>query len=440
MHILTYATHNERYFPYLENNEEVTVLGMGEKWTGFRDKVKAVVEFAKKCDSNTYILFVDGFDSVVLGSRGSIASRFEQLQRMYGFDIIFSKDNNANTLITKILQDKYFGSCNKHHLNSGLYMGTASKIIQFWNDFIEDETYENDDQIYATTTCRNDKLKIHIDNKCEMFYNYSEGDEALIQNKNNKLFVKSKENVSDSKSNFDVLVISAPGKGNLENILQTINVPLHEIVKENPKFSAKNVTSSISKHYTSFLFEIFFVFCMLYFLFSTNTFMKKRFLIFQIRYWGIALLFLMLMTYIEYIAFIRSVDISIAYKGLYLFIDYFHMMIVFISYILLYLIFTQKNKINYLLILNTKFLIVLLLFFIYKKCILTMMSSNIVQSDIKFAPIYDRMMYLCSLDYNYDQTANREESLHAWMNGNKFLVGLLIVTNLYVLIKLNYKK
>ena len=68
------------------------------------------------------------------------------------------------------------------------------------------------------------------------------------------------------------------------------------------------------------------------------------------------------------------------------------------------------------------------------------MSSNIVQSDIKFAPIYDRMMYLCSLDYNYDQTANREESLHAWMNGNKFLVGLLIVTNLYVLIKLNYKK
>ena len=62
MYILTYATHNERYFPYLEKNKEITILGMGEKWNGFRDKVNAVIKFTESCNENDLILFVDGFD------------------------------------------------------------------------------------------------------------------------------------------------------------------------------------------------------------------------------------------------------------------------------------------------------------------------------------------------------------------------------------------
>ena len=68
-----------------------------------------------------------------------------------------------------------------------------------------------------------------------------------------------------------------------------------------------------------------------------------------------------------------------------------------------------------------------------------MFSSKIVKTDIRFAPLYNRFMYLFDLDYNYDQTMNREDSLHAWINGNKFLVGVLIITNIYVLLHVNRK-
>ena len=167
--------------------------------------------------------------------------------------------------------------------------------------------------------------------------------------------------------------------------------------------------------------------------------MKKHFLTISFRKWLYIILFISFTTYIEYVAFIRNVQISIFDKSLYLGMDFFHMFIVFISYLLVYLIYTQKNKINYLLILNIKYLIVLLLFFIYKKCILTMFSSKIVKTDIRFAPLYNRFMYLFDLDYNYDQTMNKEDSLHAWINGNKFLVGVLIITNIYVLLYVNRK-
>ena len=129
MYILTYATHNERYFPYLERNKEINVLGMGKKWNGFRDKVNAIVDFTKKCNDNDLILFVDGFDSIVLGKSLEIEERYKNLKKKHNFDILFSKDNNAKNFLTKIIQDKYFGSCNTVNLNSGIYMGTA-KIIR----------------------------------------------------------------------------------------------------------------------------------------------------------------------------------------------------------------------------------------------------------------------------------------------------------------------
>ena len=68
-----------------------------------------------------------------------------------------------------------------------------------------------------------------------------------------------------------------------------------------------------------------------------------------------------------------------------------------------------------------------------------MLSSNIVKQDIKFSPIYDRVRYLTDLNYNYDHSSNKEISLHAWINGNRFLVSVLIATNIYVLYKYNTK-
>ena len=45
MKIITYATHEERYFSILkESCPDIVVLGHGKKWNGFKDKVLATVE------------------------------------------------------------------------------------------------------------------------------------------------------------------------------------------------------------------------------------------------------------------------------------------------------------------------------------------------------------------------------------------------------------
>ena len=309
-------------------------------------------------------------------------------------------------------------------------MGTAKIIRKFWSPFINDKSIENDDQIYATNVCINKKdIRVYIDINYDIFYNYSHGDEELIKIINNKLYL----------SENNILVLSGPGKGKLENILKELGIKLEKTKKENPKFITEIVLSSIYKHHHNFIFEILFITLLIYSIFGSSIIMKKHFLTISFRKWLYIILFISFTTYIEYVAFIRNVQISIFDKSLYLGMDFFHMFIVFISYLLVYLIFSQKNKINYLLILNIKYLIVLLLFFIYKKCILTMFSSKIVKTDIRFAPLYNRFMYLFDLDYNYDQTMNKEDSLHAWINGNKFLVGVLIITNIYVLLYVNRK-
>lgn len=430
MHIVTYATHNKRYFPYLGKNNQIQVIGFGKKWNGFRDKIISVVEYAKTCQSNELILFIDDFDSVILSDSNTIEKRYIELQNKHNFDIIFSKDNNANHILTKTPQDKCFGTCNKIHINSGLYMGSASSIIEFWSPFVNDESIENDDQIYATNQCRSKyNLKIHIDTNNEIFFNLSHGDEELLKYQNNKLVVKS--------SNYDVLILSAPGKGKIDAILEKLNKDIMKVEQENTNYSLKNIYASIDKHKHNFLFEITFIIVLLYTLFSSNKIMRKYILTIPIRYWIYTLLSISFLTYIEYVSFIRSETLSFFDKASYLLIDFFHMFVVFFSYLLIYLVFTQKHKINYLLILNIKYFIALLLFFIYKKCILTMLSSNIVKQDIKFSPIYDRVRYLTDLNYNYDHSSNREISLHAWINGNKFIVSVLIVTNIYVLYTYN---
>jgi len=149
------------------------------------------------------------------------------------------------------------------------------------------------------------------------------------------------------------------------------------------------------------------------------------------------ILFIGLLSFIEYIAFLTNEPVPFIDKIIYLLLDFFHISIVGLSYLMIYFVFTKKSKINYLLVLNIKFLIVLLLFFFYKKCILTIISSKIIKKDITFSSIYERLQYLTNNNFNYDPTSSDESSLYAWIDGNKFIVFVLIMTNIYVLYDLN---
>ena len=49
LYIVTYATHSERYLPVLKQScPDLVVLGMGEKWYGWKQRIDAYVHFCKK--------------------------------------------------------------------------------------------------------------------------------------------------------------------------------------------------------------------------------------------------------------------------------------------------------------------------------------------------------------------------------------------------------
>ena len=66
LHILTVATHSERYLPVLDKQVsdggmKLQKLGMGKEYEGHFMKDLEVMKYAKKIDKDDVIIFVDNF-------------------------------------------------------------------------------------------------------------------------------------------------------------------------------------------------------------------------------------------------------------------------------------------------------------------------------------------------------------------------------------------
>ena len=120
--IVTVATHKEFKFEELINNkfEKITVLGMGQKWTGYKMKSQLVYDYIKNMDDNKIIIFLDGFDSVVQNDPKKAIEIF--------------KKRNHKFLISKDIENgvNFFPECKNNMVAScGMYMGYVKylKII-----------------------------------------------------------------------------------------------------------------------------------------------------------------------------------------------------------------------------------------------------------------------------------------------------------------------
>lgn len=215
-YILTYSTHSENYFELLKTYPQLIILGYGKKWNGFKDKTDAVVSFCKKINDDDIVCFVDGFDSIILESSSEILKRFKELNK----DLIFSKDSIAYNLFFKYIQDRYFGLCKNKRVNSGLYIGKASSIIDIWKGM----SSNMDDQQFITKKC-NHGTDVYIDNTCYIFYNHSSKDKIRVKDK--KLYV--------NNNTFNTCIISAPGNHDINHILKELEYKNINLIKKNKK-------------------------------------------------------------------------------------------------------------------------------------------------------------------------------------------------------------
>ena len=399
-YIITYATHDSGYFNILKKNPNITILGYGNKWNGLHDKIKGIIEFCKKINPNDIVCFVDGFDTIILSDKDEILDKY---YNFYNGKIVFSKDITINNTLVKYKSDQFFGRCQDFRINSGMYIGNASQLINFWSEM---KSYEKSDQQYATSKCKLSN-NIEIDSKNILFYNYSKFDKI---NYNDKRIIVNNEMPT---------VIQAIAHENMNHVLSNIGyTDLPEI-----KF---NYLYRLKTYYKGLLPEIIFIItCIILYLLISN------------KLHAIIICIILLFSFVHYNLYIDHLPVNIYRKIGALFIDILH---ISIEVLIIYLLFNLNCNYNKLIILNIVYLSVIFGLFLFRKCILTIINNKLLNLDYNTLWVSEisRIKYFIDNDSIYK--ANVGSGIDAWMNFNKYIVFLIILLNIYCLYKINYRK
>lgn len=394
-YLITYATHDERYFRFIKDRVH-KVLGFGTEWKGFHDKVSAVVDFCKTVDADSIVCFVDGFDSVVLASDEEIESEYKK----FGKDLVFSRNmSKPNHVISKYMHDKMFSKCHGKGLNSGLYIGKAQSIVKFWSSMEKGD----DDQRFASVECSHTGEDVIVDDAQDLFYNYSSLDEDNITSTDKELFINGKK----------ILILGAPWSSNVNHLLDKIGYKeLPDDVKQNYMYRAKAYAKL-------FIPEIIFIIISI--IIYTHVPDKRV---------SLGAIFALLLELVHYEVFVKHLKTSTLRKVVYTCVDFIHICIM--MYLISQLFYSIGNT-KKIIIINTLFFGLIGLFFVFKKCFLTIVENKVLGLDQSYNSVSrdTRLKYL--VDPQQDYTITRGNSDTRWMDGNLILVIILICVNLSTL-------
>ena len=174
--IITVATHKYGLYEKLINNDfrvNITTLGMGMKWTGFRMKYELIYNYIKNMNDNKIIIFLDGFDSKINKNPQIAIDYFIK----NNYKILFSKQNNhclfnsnkiTNLILNKIFLNKKNSLKNNCIPNTGLYMGYVKYLKAVLFELLLLPC--NDDQVLLSRNLTRFDY-INIDENEELFQN-----------------------------------------------------------------------------------------------------------------------------------------------------------------------------------------------------------------------------------------------------------------------------
>ena len=187
----------------------------------------------------------------------------------------------------------------------------------------------------------------------------------------------------------------------------------------------------------TFLIILILISIITYVMLCYSTIPKKEYLQLPTLVWGLIFLFFTILVYAEYAEFTRNLNVDVNKKILYTLVDAFHILLGFIKFALIYLILTRKNKVNYLLLLNIFYLFVIFLFFVYKRCIVSVLSNQIINKNISFKNTTTRLEYLLFSKTKYRNESNDYDNMMGWIKSNKTNVFIVILVNTYVFLTHN---
>jgi hypothetical protein len=177
MHIVTVATHSERYLPVLEKqvedkNLKLVKLGMGKKYSGHSMKDLEMIEYLKGINKEDIVVFLDGFDSLMLANQGEVLEKFKALDAK----LVLSVENVG---MLRFIHATIFETIQDFYLNTGLYMGYAGFLLNFLQDMYKDNnfTHPSNQKTWSTYLKGLEREKkfdgIVLDKNSDIFLNHS---------------------------------------------------------------------------------------------------------------------------------------------------------------------------------------------------------------------------------------------------------------------------
>jgi hypothetical protein len=213
-------------------------LGFGKKYVGHFMKDLEMLEFLKDKKEDDIVIFVDGFDSLILGDKEEIIEKFQKS----GKKLLLSVENVRSSFL---LHSYNFQKVLGKFVNTGLYIGYAGYMRQFlekmysqdynkksnqktWSKFINSKDHDFDLSGFG------------VDIDSELFLNDSPTCNNKFELKNHRLQLK-----SGSKPVF----IQGNGCVDMDYIINDLgyessNIHKDTFTKDKLKYSFQAVTST----------------------------------------------------------------------------------------------------------------------------------------------------------------------------------------------------
>jgi hypothetical protein len=280
LYIVTVATHDDFYLPYLKktceiNNSELIILGYGEKWKGFNWKYQLVSKFLKKLNNDDIVCFVDGFDVICTRDLKDFKKVFVELKNKYNFKLIVSEhkivnNNDINSYFYYFLLKIYFFECKNKSLNAGTYAGYVKDLIEILENINNlNNNSKADDQILLTKYCNSNSNNIYIDTKGELFLtleNPYKNIDHLFKFKNNNIYY----------NGYQPFFIHGPGETYLDNILIKMNINYDYNNKVNEKLFKNFYNKLLFRINNGLPYFLFVLFVIILILFLIAYFINKN--------------------------------------------------------------------------------------------------------------------------------------------------------------------
>ncbi len=280
MKLVTFATHNSGYFLSLQesaakNGFETVVIGYGEKWEGFTQKLIAIKNYLMKINKKELVLFTDAFDCIVLGSAKELENKYKMLNTT---KVLFSASRD------NMIMQKIFGPINSkdvheefNRLVSGCYIGYAGKMVELFDNMCDDNNNKcdpaEDDQIRLTKYYNKCKECLLLDHDSNLFYNI-DFDKNIIssffdilsgtQDKHpvpleSKYYTFQENRIVLASSGNRPVILHGNGNLNLDNFVQELGLTgkIHQN-RNYHDYSTKKFIKSIRDEYptTAFVLKI----------------------------------------------------------------------------------------------------------------------------------------------------------------------------------------